>query len=89
MGGRDAPSGVRDALLSLLSGWHPIFRGAVEATPEAYREHGRFTPPNPPQQRANPEEKAWAYPVIADGRLYIRDADCLWCYDIKATAAGN
>ena len=39
--------------------------------------------------RANPGEKAWAYPVIADGRLYIRDADCLWCYDIKATAAGK
>ena len=61
----------------------------VEATPEAYREHGRFTPTNPPQQRANPGEKAWAYPVIADGRLYIRDADCLWCYDIKAAGAGK
>src|SRR5438105_3822527 len=61
----------------------------VEARPEAYREHGRFTPPNPPQQRPNLGEKAWAYPVIADGRLYIRDADCLWCYDIKAAAAGK
>ncbi len=58
----------------------------VEATPEAYRELGRFTPPNPPQKRANAGEKAWAYPVIADGRLYIRDADCLWSYDIKAAA---
>ena len=56
----------------------------VEAIPEAYRELGRFTPPNPPQKRANAGEKAWAYPVIADGRLYIRDADCLWSYDIKA-----
>jgi outer membrane protein assembly factor BamB len=54
----------------------------VEATPEAYRERGRFTPPNPPK-RANQMEKAWAYPVIADGRLYVRDTDCLWCYDIK------
>ena len=59
----------------------------VEATPEAYRELGRFTPPNPPE-RANQMEKAWAYPVIADGRLYIRDTDCLWCYDIKDPAAG-
>lgn len=58
----------------------------VEATPEAYREHGRFTPPNPPQTRPNPAEKAWAYPVIADGRLYIRDTDRLWCYDITAAA---
>jgi outer membrane protein assembly factor BamB len=58
----------------------------VEATPEAYRELGRFTPPNPTQKRANAGEKAWAYPVIADGRLYIRDADSLWCYDIKTAA---
>jgi outer membrane protein assembly factor BamB len=61
----------------------------VEATPEAYREHGRFMPQNPPTQRANAGEKAWAYPVIAQGRLYIRDTDCLWCYDIKAAAAGD
>jgi outer membrane protein assembly factor BamB len=58
----------------------------VETTPEAYRERGRFTPPNPPK-RANPWEKAWAYPVIADGRLYVRDTDCLWCYDIKGPGA--
>jgi outer membrane protein assembly factor BamB len=58
----------------------------VEATPEAYRELGRFTPPNLPDERANRNEKAWAHPVISDGRLYIRDADCLWCFDIKAAA---
>ncbi|MGA2259794.1 MAG: PQQ-binding-like beta-propeller repeat protein, partial [Thermoguttaceae bacterium] len=30
----------------------------VEATPEAYREHGRFTPPNVPQP-SNEMEKSW------------------------------
>jgi hypothetical protein len=59
------------------------------ARPDAYREHTRFTPANPPQQRANPRETAWAYPVIADGRLYIRDADRLWCYDISPSAHGE
>ena len=58
----------------------------VEATPEAYREKGRFTPPN--QQKKKPAgpytEKAFAYPVIANGRLYIRDLETLWAYDIKA-----
>jgi hypothetical protein len=29
-------------------------------------------------------EGAFAYPVIADGRLYIRDLGTLWAYDIKA-----
>lgn len=61
----------------------------IEVTPEGYREHGRFTPPDRPQARANPAEKAWPHPVIADGRLYIRDADRLWAYDIKAETAGK
>ena len=55
----------------------------LEPTPEAYREKGRFSPQNQPT-RLNQMEKAWAYPVIADGRLYLRDQNSLWCYDIKA-----
>jgi outer membrane protein assembly factor BamB len=55
----------------------------LEPTPEAYREKGRFTPPDGPT-RLNQMEKAWAYPVIADGRLYIRDQSSLWAYDIRA-----
>jgi outer membrane protein assembly factor BamB len=54
----------------------------VESSPEAYREAGRFTPPNQPA-RAKSGEKAWAYPVVANGRLYIRDHGSLWCYDVK------
>jgi len=53
----------------------------VEATPEAYREKGRFRPSDPPDRGAS---KAWAYPVVANGRLYIRDLGTLWCYDVKA-----
>jgi outer membrane protein assembly factor BamB len=58
----------------------------VEATPEGYREKGRFTPPaQPTRKRQGPfPEKAWTYPVIANGRLYIRDIGTLWAYDIKA-----
>jgi outer membrane protein assembly factor BamB len=52
----------------------------VEATPEGYRERGRVTPPDQPE-RGN--SQAWAYPVVADGRLYIRDLGTLWCYDVK------
>lgn len=55
----------------------------IEATPEAYKERGRFTPPNQPKH-GNPMEKSWPYPVIADGRLYIRDLETMWCYDIRA-----
>jgi outer membrane protein assembly factor BamB len=58
----------------------------VEATPEGYREKGRFTPPNQPKKKQAGQlaEKAFAYPVIANGRLYIRDLETLWAYDIKA-----
>jgi outer membrane protein assembly factor BamB len=54
----------------------------VEPSPESYREKGRFTPVDAPK-RSNPMEKAWAYPVLADGKLYIRDHASLWCYAVK------
>jgi len=59
----------------------------VEATPEAFREKSRFTPPNQPQHKKAGQyaERAFAYPVIANGRLYIRDLGTLWAYDIKAS----
>jgi hypothetical protein len=59
----------------------------VEATPEGYREKGRFTPPaQPTRRRLGPyPEKSWTYPAIANGRLYIRDIGTLWAYDIKAS----
>ena len=59
----------------------------IEATPEAYSEKGRFTPPvQPKRKKLGPfPEKAWTYPVIANGRLYIRDLGTLWAYDIKAS----
>ena len=45
---------------------------------QLYAEQGRFTQPD----RAR--EKAWTHPVIANGKLYIRDQDLLLCYDVKA-----
>lgn len=55
----------------------------VEANPEKYIEKGRFVPANQPQH-SSPMEKSWAYPVVADGRLLIRDHARLWCYDVRA-----
>jgi outer membrane protein assembly factor BamB len=54
----------------------------VEPAPEGYREQGRFAPPGPPA-RSQQMEKAWAYPVVANGRLYVRDHGTLWCYDVR------
>jgi outer membrane protein assembly factor BamB len=51
----------------------------VEASPQAYTEHGRF------RQTERSSKPAWPYPVVANGRLYLRDVDVLLCYDVKAS----
>jgi outer membrane protein assembly factor BamB len=58
----------------------------VEATPTGYHERGRLTPPGHPDYRKDGSgEKAWLFPVIAHGRLCLRNGGALWCYDIRAT----
>jgi outer membrane protein assembly factor BamB len=59
----------------------------AEATPAGYREKGRFTPPAQPKKKQAGQfaEMSFSYPVIANGRLYIRDLGTLWAYDIKAS----
>jgi outer membrane protein assembly factor BamB len=50
----------------------------VDASPDGYVERGRFEQPDRSGQNA------WAHPVIANGKLYLRDQDVLLCYDVKA-----
>lgn len=50
----------------------------VEASPAKFVLHGRFDQPD--RSGAN----SWPHPVIANGRLYLRDQDVLLCFDIKA-----
>ena len=47
----------------------------VEATPEEYREKGRF--------QALDSTRAWSPPALANGRLYIRDLKNAVCIDIS------
>jgi outer membrane protein assembly factor BamB len=47
----------------------------VEASPDGYKETGTF--------KVETDGQAWAHPVIADGRLYLREGDRLNCYDVK------
>jgi outer membrane protein assembly factor BamB len=51
----------------------------VEPTPEGYREKGRFDQPD------RSDKNSWAHPIIAGGKLYLRDQDILLCYDLKAS----
>jgi outer membrane protein assembly factor BamB len=50
----------------------------IEATPAAYREKGSFTIPNVSQP-------SWPHPVITGGKLYLREQDTLYVYDVRRT----
>jgi outer membrane protein assembly factor BamB len=50
----------------------------IEPSQEGLVERGRFEQPD--RSRA----PAWAHPIIANGKLYVRDQDLLLCYDIRA-----
>jgi outer membrane protein assembly factor BamB len=50
----------------------------IEPNAKQYVERGRFDQPDRSKQ------PAWTHPVIANGKLYIRDQDVLLCYDVKA-----
>lgn len=48
----------------------------VEATPEKFVLKGKF-------EIASKLGQSWPHPVIAAGKLYLRDQDVLLCYDIR------
>lgn len=51
----------------------------VKAVPDGYEEIGSFAVPG------SGERPSWAHPVIAGGKLYLREQDRLLCYDVSAT----
>ena len=64
---------------------HEDGTGAVvlgEVSADKFTEKGRFVPPGRPKP-VNGGEKAWAYPALANGKLYVRENGVLWCYDVK------
>jgi outer membrane protein assembly factor BamB len=54
----------------------------VEANPKGkWNVTGRFTIPQ--RSKKNRPNKTWTHPVVANGKLYLRDQELLFCYDIK------
>lgn len=49
----------------------------IEPNRERYVELGRFEQPD------RSKSPAWTHPVIANGKLYVRDQDLLFCYALK------
>lgn len=48
----------------------------IEATPQRYNLKSQF-------QIASRRAQSWPHPVIASGKLYLRDQEVLLCYDIR------
>ncbi len=73
-------AGLDSAAVSYADG-HLYFRYQnglmvlVEATPEGYREKGAFMIPDV-------HDPSWSHPVISGGRLYLREQDNLFVYDV-------
>ncbi|CAN5744787.1 PQQ-like beta-propeller repeat protein [soil metagenome] len=51
--------------------------GLAEANPAGYREHGRF-------QIRTGSSPTWSHPVISNGKLFLRDQDTIYAYDIRS-----
>jgi outer membrane protein assembly factor BamB len=63
-----------DGMLYVLSEKQEL--ALVEATPEEYREHGRI-------KMESQGRPSWAHPVVAGGRLYVRDQQMLTAYELR------
>jgi outer membrane protein assembly factor BamB len=48
----------------------------IEATPQAYREKGSFDIPGV-------NHPSWSHPVVLGGKLYLREQDNLYVYDVR------
>jgi len=54
----------------------------VEPNTEGWKEAGRLKLPQESRNRL-PSGALWTHPVIANGRLYIRDQELVFCYAVK------
>lgn len=58
----------------------------LEATPKAWTEHGRFTIPKE-SKLPRGSGRIWTHPVVSNGKLFLRDLDLIFCYDVKGATA--
>jgi len=54
----------------------------IEVSPKGWNEKGQFTLEPQSEIRSN-RGRVWTHPVVSNGRLYLRDQDLIYCYDVK------
>ena len=55
----------------------------ARATKDGWQETGRFTIPKTSQQRKGTQGAVWPHPAVANGKLFLRDYELLFVYDLK------
>jgi outer membrane protein assembly factor BamB len=54
----------------------------VKASPAERNEVSRFQM-KPQSTKRKKEGRIWTHPVVVNGRLYLRDQDIIYCYDVR------
>ena len=55
----------------------------AKASPDGFEELGRFPMPRKTKLREGTSGKIWTHPVVVNGKLYLRDQDLVFCFDVK------
>jgi hypothetical protein len=58
----------------------------IEASTEGWTEHGRFKL-EPQTTLRKDRGRIWVHPVISGGKLFLRDQNYVYCYDIRDASA--
>lgn len=54
----------------------------IKASPKGWDEQGRFTL-SPQTTQRNPKGMVWTHPVVSGGKLYLRDQELLFAFDVS------
>ena len=54
----------------------------IDASPDGWKESGRFTL-SPQTKQRKPSGRIWTHPVVANGKLYLRDQELLFSFDLR------
>ena len=55
----------------------------IEASPKGWKEFGRMEFPKRSKEASAQDKMVWAHPVVSNGKLYLRDHEFLFCFDLK------
>jgi hypothetical protein len=58
------------------------FFGIIEAKPGSFKQLAKSELPELSKNRKS-RGAVWTHPVISDGKLYLRDQELIFCYEIK------